>query len=477
MRRFPSYLAILLALLAALGLAGATGAGPSAAALQPLAPETGAPTVVSYQGHLTVGDSPYTGTGYFKFAVVDASGTTVYWSNNGLLFNGVPTEAVVLPVNGGLFGVLLGDTDLTNMTALPVSAFADTERWLRVWFSADGVTFAHLEPDRRFAAAPYALQAAEAANADTLDGVQGSAYQLRVSGVCEAGSMIAINADGSVICGGLPVEPAVSAGSALFTTPALNFALVRFSLDATHICPPGGSCPPTIYHLSMVHELDGNSPVLFARMAQGGVFQEFTLLVEQPGRDLAYLKLDALQVMVASVATERGPGVGPLETITLSFQSTAPLVWTPTGEPIPGPEEFPGQERVGTLTLDTTAPLPVTVPVFGHEWSASGGTVSASFGSLIVTTLLDASAPQIQTWLDTAATRPTAQLDLFTPGATDVMATYQLGDFSIIGAEQWASGNAGEPAFNKVTLNYTRIRETVGTATFCWDLETNSECS
>ena len=76
-----------------------------------------------------------------------------------------------------------------------------------------------------------------------------------------------------------------------------------------------------------------------------------------------------------------------------------------------------------------------------------------------------------------AATRPTAQLDLFTPGTTDVMATYQLGNFSITGVEQWASGNAGEPAFNKVTLTYDRIRETVGTETFCWDLVTNSECS
>ena len=61
--------------------------------------------------------SPYSGTGYFKFAVVDSAGTTSYWSNDDTSAAGSePTYAVELWVSGGLFNVLLGDTSLTNMT-------------------------------------------------------------------------------------------------------------------------------------------------------------------------------------------------------------------------------------------------------------------------------------------------------------------------------------------------------------------------
>lgn len=45
--------------------------------------QSGAPTVVSYQGNVAVDNSPYEGTGYFRFAVVNAAGDTTYWSNDG----------------------------------------------------------------------------------------------------------------------------------------------------------------------------------------------------------------------------------------------------------------------------------------------------------------------------------------------------------------------------------------------------------
>jgi N-acetylneuraminic acid mutarotase len=146
----------------------------------PLFAGGGVPTVVSYQGVVEEGGAPYTGTGYFKFAVVDASGTTSYWSNDGTSSGGSePAEGVQLTVADGLFHVLLGDTNLTNMTALDASAFDGTECYLRVWFSSDGSTYTQLTPDRRIAAVPYALQAQQAVsseNADTLDGQQGSYY-------------------------------------------------------------------------------------------------------------------------------------------------------------------------------------------------------------------------------------------------------------------------------------------------------------
>jgi len=167
-------LAVVLAILLSVG--GLATAGPLA---RPYL-QGGAPTVVSYQGQVTVGGSPYTGTGYFKFAVVNAAGNTTYWSNDGTsVGGGQPAKAVPLAVSNGLFNVLLGDTSLTNMTqALNAAVFNGTDRYLRVWFSSDGSTFTQLSPDRRIASVPYALQAEEAknaataGNADLLDGYQ-----------------------------------------------------------------------------------------------------------------------------------------------------------------------------------------------------------------------------------------------------------------------------------------------------------------
>jgi hypothetical protein len=64
------------------------------------------------------------------------------------------------------------------MTALTAGVFSEPDRYLRVWFSQTGLTgsFVRLEPDTRIGAVPYALQAQEAADADTLDGEHASAF-------------------------------------------------------------------------------------------------------------------------------------------------------------------------------------------------------------------------------------------------------------------------------------------------------------
>ncbi len=82
-------------------------------------------------------------------------------------------------MTNGLFSVLLGDTTLTGMTqTLTATVFSGTDRTLRVWFAQAGSgPFIRLTPDRRIAAVPYALQADEAKDAGTLDGIPASAFQ------------------------------------------------------------------------------------------------------------------------------------------------------------------------------------------------------------------------------------------------------------------------------------------------------------
>jgi N-acetylneuraminic acid mutarotase len=143
-------------------------------------PKIRAPGVVSYQGRITEDGAPYSGTGYFKFAVVDAAGSTTYWSNDGTSTGGAePDDGTPLPVTDGRFTVRLGDSSLTNMTVVPASVFDGTERYLRIWFSTDYLTFQQLSPDQRIAATAYALQAQTSAttdDADTLNGHHAGAF-------------------------------------------------------------------------------------------------------------------------------------------------------------------------------------------------------------------------------------------------------------------------------------------------------------
>ena len=52
----------------------------------------------------------FSGTGQFKFSLVNGGGTTTFWSNDGTgLAGSQPTAGVSLAVSGGLYNVLLGD--------------------------------------------------------------------------------------------------------------------------------------------------------------------------------------------------------------------------------------------------------------------------------------------------------------------------------------------------------------------------------
>lgn len=115
------------------------------------------PQSVSYQGRVAVGGINFDGTGLFKFALVNPSGTITHWSNDGTSVGGAaPVSAVSLPVSKGLYAVLLGDGSIPNMTGLPASAFSNSDVRLRVWFN-DGIHgFQQLTPDQPVSGTAYA---------------------------------------------------------------------------------------------------------------------------------------------------------------------------------------------------------------------------------------------------------------------------------------------------------------------------------
>ncbi len=129
-------------------------------------------TTFTYQGRLTAGGTNFSGTGFFKFALVTGTNAvyTTRWSNDGTSSAGSePLAAVSVPVNAGLFAVVLGNTALANMTAIDPAIFAQPALQLRIWFN-DGVHgFAALDPPQSLTPAPYAIFASSA-NAAGLTG-------------------------------------------------------------------------------------------------------------------------------------------------------------------------------------------------------------------------------------------------------------------------------------------------------------------
>ncbi len=114
--------------------------------------------MINYQGRVAVGDPAvnFDGTGEFRFALVNANGSTSYWSNDGTSTEGSePTAAVSLTVTKGLYSVLLG----ANMTAITPSVFTNADVRLRVWFDDGSNGSQLLTPDQRIAAVGYAMVA------------------------------------------------------------------------------------------------------------------------------------------------------------------------------------------------------------------------------------------------------------------------------------------------------------------------------
>ena len=150
------------------------------------------PGVINYQGRVVVNGTNFTGTGQFKFALVDGTGATTFWSNDGTA-SGEPATAVSVSVTKGLYSVLLGQSP---MVAISPAVFTNADVRLRVWFDG-GNGMLQLAPDQRIGAVGYAL-------AVPGSGVVGSIPDAQLGGV--------VNIDPTGINDGL-LGPALSFGA------------------------------------------------------------------------------------------------------------------------------------------------------------------------------------------------------------------------------------------------------------------------
>lgn len=123
----------------------------------------GVPLEVSHQGAIAVFGERFTGEGGFRFALIDPGTDEYLWVNDAsVVFHpDPPVNGVDLEVVNGVYQVDLGDTLLTNMTAIPAAVFSENANVvLRVWFDDQQGNGVHpLSPDLKITASPYAVQA------------------------------------------------------------------------------------------------------------------------------------------------------------------------------------------------------------------------------------------------------------------------------------------------------------------------------
>ena len=105
----------------------------------------------NYEGRISENGLPYTGKGYFKFAIITESTSLSLWSNDGTSTIGdEPTSSVITDVTDGLFNIIIGDTSLLNMAPISPAVFNfETDYYLRIWFSSSNDNFELFTPDRK----------------------------------------------------------------------------------------------------------------------------------------------------------------------------------------------------------------------------------------------------------------------------------------------------------------------------------------
>lgn len=100
----------------------------------------------NYQGRVKANGEAFNGNGQFKFAILDTSGHSVLWTNDGTT-TGEPSASIGVAVTDGVFSVMIGDPATGMDTINSVVFQSRTPLKLRTWFSDGVLPFEQLNPD------------------------------------------------------------------------------------------------------------------------------------------------------------------------------------------------------------------------------------------------------------------------------------------------------------------------------------------
>ena len=204
------------------------------------------PQILNYQGRVSVNGTNFDGTGQFQFALLDGTGVSTYWSNGN--------NTVSLPVTTGFYSVLLGDTNVTNMAAIPATVFTNGDVRLRVWFDG-GAGLQQLTPDQRLTAVGYAFMA---------DNVPNGAI---TSSKIASGAVTAVAiANGAVGTSQLANDAVTSANIATGAINSVNIA--SNTITAANMAPGSGLVPVGAIVLSATSNNAALNAAGFALMSE-----------------------------------------------------------------------------------------------------------------------------------------------------------------------------------------------------------------
>lgn len=136
-----------------------------------------APTAFSFQGRISVEGVPFSGTGLFRFALVQGTGAEVLMNLDPLA--GSPGASVSIPVSKGLYSVRFGIDTIPVPESLLIQ---NSDLRLRVWFDDGAHGLQLLSPDQPILAVPYARRSLSAATADSATSMSGTISASQVSG-------------------------------------------------------------------------------------------------------------------------------------------------------------------------------------------------------------------------------------------------------------------------------------------------------
>jgi len=155
---------------------------------------------------------------YVKFLIHDGDDSHVLWTNSALTPDQDPLYGIPVTLSEHTLYVLLGNTSLGNMEALPKDLFANGAlRKLRIWISrSEYANYRLLTPDLDLVPAPYALHAEES------QGFDAETFAEHTSGMAELKS--SLRNSNAKIAGLQTVCKGLTNGTLLIESPSSKIA-------------------------------------------------------------------------------------------------------------------------------------------------------------------------------------------------------------------------------------------------------------